>query len=889
MSDVEANIAPTASGLSDDTFLHGTTGKILTWNPSDPNIGTSYYNISINGTTTQEGTWVSAGQISINITHLELEVGTYFILLNFTDGYGLWHSDEVQLNIQFNEAPATTAQVNLIFVTGNSTVPDLTWTLTDDTTQSPYYTISKNGEVIRQLTWATDDAITYDVSNFAVVGGITTVYTVVITVYDGYGKEISDTVTITVQPNDIPSIESTGNVFYYEGDPALDYSIIFTVTDDTVDQAKYSILVNGSYVEVGTWTSETALPAFNVSLWAKGVYNIELRVSDGYGINATLAGITVTVGDNIIPIISFETEDFTFVYGNVEDQLVEFTVTDTTTGVRSYILYRDNVEIDTGSWTSGLKFAAVNMKDLAVGTYNISIVVSDGYEESATTYVLVTISSNADPVVNSLTDLIFVTGNTTVPLLTWTITDSNIGTTFFNISIDGSTLYSGVWTSGVSLTDVDVSELSVGTHTILVRITDGCDVWIQDEVTVEILTNNIPAINEIADLTFVTGNTTVPLLIWTITDLTTDVTQYNITINSAIPSYTGSWTHNVALSALNVSGFAAGEYTITLTVSDGYGVTVSTNIHITVVPNDTPTITPLNDRSYVEGDPATYTVTWKINDNLIDETGYEIRVDGELAVSGTWESGVFIGDFDISHKSAGTYTIVILATDGYGFSVSDTFILTVQENDTPQITNVADKTYVFGDLTTYSVVWTATDALHGTTSYILTVDGEVVGSANNWVSGNTLPSFDITNWTVGVYEIVMNVSDGYGLSISDTVILTVSANIVPVISGVSDLTFITGNTTVPLLVFTITDSNTATTFYNISVDGALQASNTWTSGVPLTSVDVSGLAVGTHTVVIYCNDGYLVSSTQTFTIIVLANNDPIVSTPEDVNYVFGYY
>ena len=207
-------------------------------------------------------------------------------------------------------------------------------------------------------------------------------------------------------------------------------------------------------------------------------------------------------------------------------------------------------------------------------------------------------------------------------------------------------------------------------------------------------------------------------------------------------------------------------------------------------------------------------VSWSVTDGTTDQTTYTITIDGIDQISGTWSSGVSLPDFNVNGQLTGTHEIKITAWDGYGVSSFDIFTLTVLENHNPVIAGTTTFEYVHGDLTTYSITWTVTDAEIYSSAYSISVDGVEQDTGVNWVSGGEI-SFDITNWAVGTYSIVINASDGYGLSTTKTFTLTVLENDQPLISGVSDLTFVNGNNTVPVLEFIITDVRHGTTYYNI--------------------------------------------------------------------------
>jgi len=88
----------------------------------------------------------------------------------------------------------------------------------------------------------------------------------------------------------------------------------------------------------------------------------------------------------------------------------------------------------------------------------------------------------------------------------------------------------------------------------------------------------------------------------------------------------------------------------------------------------------------------------------------------------------------------------------------------------PTITSPDDVKYFYWE-TGHFINWIATDDSVNNQTYSISVDG-VENVTDTWISGNVI-EFNVTNWEVGKYEVIIKIEDGLGSSISDTVIVTV--------------------------------------------------------------------------------------------------------------------
>lgn len=198
----------------------------------------------------------------------------------------------------------------------------------------------------------------------------------------------------------------------------------------------------------------------------------------------------------------------------------------------------------------------------------------------------------------------------------------------------------------------------------------------------------------------------------------------------------------------------AGEYTISVTASDGE-LTTSRTVMLTVEKiNVAPIIEGLSDMTVDEGE--TITLSPKIYDPNGDKVSVEISEP--IGEDGVWEIG---------YQKAGEYDVSVTATDGEKTTVNNVKITVNKKNVAPKITDVSDITLKEGE--TVTIDPTITD-LNGDD-----VDVEIsepVGDDGIWET-------DFTD--NGEYEITIKATDGESTT-TKTIQLTVTdVNKAPVI------------------------------------------------------------------------------------------------------------
>jgi hypothetical protein len=174
-------------------FYYTTTGESLSWNITDDFV--SKYRITDNITDFASGDIDPEKPIiTISLNGLVIGVHNFTLYANDTSGNTATYSVLVTV-LRDNIAPTILYSPSDMVYAQGDLVPVKNWTATDDF--KDYYTISVDGEIRINQTWATDN-IGFDFSGF-----IEGSHTVTLTVYDIGGNYAESTIAVIVTQSTI--------------------------------------------------------------------------------------------------------------------------------------------------------------------------------------------------------------------------------------------------------------------------------------------------------------------------------------------------------------------------------------------------------------------------------------------------------------------------------------------------------------------------------------------------------------------------------------------------------------------------------------------------------------------------------------------------------------
>src|SRR5271157_3938054 len=293
----------------------------------------------------------------------------------------------------------------------------ISWWIAEARTGTTSYTIYRNGTSIASGSWISGKPVTLNVDGLPIGS-----YNYTIIAIDGIGGNVSDMVFVRVILYVPLSIKHLSDIIYTMGQ--IGNVISWNITGTTTDESLYTIYRNGTWIATDAWTSGT-LVMCNVDGLPVGNYNYTIIVTDGFGGSAQDI-INVIVQANVPPVLSHP-NNITYKYGALNNDIY-WVITDSSTGVTGYTVYRNGVAVAAGSWTSGTP-VILNIDGLFVGSYNFTIVAYDGLGGSVQDTVFVTVvAANQHPYLSTPFDgvtfsIIMALG--VVGLVVWSIKKKN--------------------------------------------------------------------------------------------------------------------------------------------------------------------------------------------------------------------------------------------------------------------------------------------------------------------------------------------------------------------------------------------------------------------------------------------------------------------------------
>jgi thermitase len=406
------------------------------------------------------------------------------------------------------------------------------------------------------------------------------------------------------------------------------------------------------------WLSGTSMATPHVAgaaalVWSRGdvtsnqqVYDILLNSADPVGVSPVrLDSWTNHGGLNLHNALSFGLTNLSPTADAGSDQTLRDNDAD---GVELVVLDgaassdSDGVIVDY-EWREGsnvLAFEASPSVFLSVGIHTLTLRVTDDDGATGTDTVVVTVNPNLPPVANAGPDQAVTDTNadgSELVLLNGSASSDPDGSVVSYQWLEGATVLATVASASVPLT--------IGTHTLTLRVTDNDGATATDTVVVFVNANLPPIANAGVDQT--------------VTDADNDGSQL-VTLNGAgssdpdgsIIAY--EWRRGdvvIAASASPTLSFAVGTHTLTLRVTDNHGATGTDTVVITVNPFVGPTSAHIGD---LDRSTASTGNTWSATVTVAVHNTNHQPVAG-ARVNGRWNGGAIVS---CTTTSAGTCSFV---------------------------------------------------------------------------------------------------------------------------------------------------------------------------------------------------------------------------------------
>ena len=459
-------------------------------------------------------------------------------------------------------------------------------------------------------------------------------------------------------------------------------------------------------------------PKFTAGPFAPGVRTITLTVTDRSGASAS-DDMILTVEPNLAPVADAGADQ---TVNHVQAVSLDGTASsDPESGALTYVWSLNGDQIATG--------ANPTVGPFAVSAHTITLTVTDDIGNSTLDSVVITVVNEA-PVANAGPDQ-------TVQTLEG-VTLNGTGSTDAE---DGLLTY--VWAvGGIQVATGPtplVGPFDAGVHAITLTVTDDHNASASDEVVVTVL-NRAPTADAGADRT-VNYVQTVALDGSGSADPEGGALAYAWSVGGV----------EIATGANPTVGpFEVGVHTVTLTVTDDKGASVSDSMVVTVI-NEAPVANAGPDQTANHAQAVT--LAGSGSDPESGVLTYAWSIGGAQIATG---ANPTVGPFEV-----GAHTVTLTVTDDHGATASDSVVITVI-NEAPVANAGPDQTANHAQAVI--LAGSGSDPESGVLTYAWSIGGAQVATGANPTAGP---------FEVGVHTVTLTVTDDHGATASDSMVITV--------------------------------------------------------------------------------------------------------------------
>ncbi len=363
---------PTVNHPNDMEIESGSTGYSIVWtySPLHPYLGLFpyRYEVYMNGTPIGTG---SNATVEVYLDGLDVSLYNYTIVITDDDGHST--TDTVLVAVVDTISPCIDSPDDLTYEelgTGYS----ITWNPSDPHPSN--YTIYLDGEVYKSGLWnSSSETVTVSVDGLS-----QGTHNFTIVVVDVGLNWVGDTVFVTVAENTPPLLDGPSDIEYDE--LSTGNTIIWSPSD--AHPFQYTVYKNDSvYISNGWDGSQIPVDIDGLGI---GVHNFTILVEDAVD-NAAIDTVIVTVVDGTTPILD-NPSDVLLIEGGT-DYVVTWNPYDL--HPISYTITCNDIVIASRLWNSSDESISLSLLDFTVGTYNVTLVVTDIGGNTASNSVLVTV------------------------------------------------------------------------------------------------------------------------------------------------------------------------------------------------------------------------------------------------------------------------------------------------------------------------------------------------------------------------------------------------------------------------------------------------------------------------------------------------------------------
>jgi large repetitive protein len=777
--------------VAEDASTNTATGNVLT-NDSDEDLGDALSVTPVNSTGTYGSVTIAANGAftytldnSLTTVQALAENATVTDTFNYTIGDGNGGTASAALTITItgtNDAPTftstaiTAAPEDALYsyaIATSDVDTGASLTLTSSTLPA-WLTLSSN---TLSGTPANANVGSYPIT-LTISDSITSTdqtFTIVVSNTNDTPVAQNDTGAVT---EDASTNTATGNVLTNDSDEDLGDALSVTPVNTTGTYGSVTIAANGAF----TYTLDNSLAVVQALAQNATVTDtFNYTIGDGNGGTAS-AALTVTItGTNDAPLFTS-----TAITAAPEDALYSYAITtsDVDTGA-SLTLTSSTLPAWLTLSSNTLSGTPANAD---VGSYPITLTISDSITSSDQTFTIIVSNTNDAPIAQNDTGAVTedASTNTATGNVLTNDSDEDLGDALSVTPVNTTGTYGNVtiaangdltYTLDNSLAVVQaLAENATVTDTFNYTIGDGNGGTAGASLTITITgTNDAPLFTSTA----ITAAPEDALYSYVIT--TTDVDSTATLTSSTLPAWLTLNSNTLSGTPTNAE---VGIYPITLTIDDTIASTEQTFTIVVSNTNDAPVAQ--NDTGAVTEDASTNTATGNVLTNDSDED-----LGDTLNVTALNESGTY-GSVTIAANGDFTYTLdnslAVVQALAQSATVTDTFTYTLNDSaagtDTATLTVTITGTNDAPVFTSTAITAAPEDALY---SYAITttdVDSTATLTSSTLPSWLTLSSNTLsgtpTNAEVGSYPITLTIDDTIASTEQTFTIVVSNTNDAPV-------------------------------------------------------------------------------------------------------------
>ncbi|MFX1284642.1 MAG: hypothetical protein ACFFB5_13365 [Promethearchaeota archaeon] len=606
---------------------------------------------------------------------------------------------------------------------------------------------------------------------------------------------------------------------------------------------KLEIFIDNSPFTSYNWTSDDLIqvPVTGSNQLMEGLHNITLVFNDtNDNIASTELWVNITATDYISPIIGPSLdlefpENFKFTQHLHWDCTEEFLWNATIFLNGNPLLLSDDYKVYQRAGEEPLWHieCPIEPGSLTTGVYNFTLFIQDFNNNSASSTILVTITSN-DNLIPTFTSplpssLGYQSRNENLSII---VTDSY--PSHYKLWINSVLEVEGTWQSDQPLIFYsDELPLLIGDNEIELTIFDLANNSNTYPWTYQFRDIDAPTfLSEPSDFTVFEHNLSDTVLpFWQVEDLNPGYYRIYRDGQLVIEDRWGSASNNITIPK---SSLTAGKFTFKIEVNDTSGNTDYSSVEVTVNDVIAPYVWPLKSYQF---DPfsAPDWFEWLIIEHHLDR--FEVYCNDEKVDEGSLKDKLPVVFMRITDYSPEEYNYTLLAYDESGNIGRDTIIVTVTDYAAPYIQ--APPHLIFSEGTTgNSLVYEILEA--NPHSYSLYLDGELEDSGP--LETTTL-IVSVDGLIMGNHTYILIVQDQQGLSYSCTSYVLVVDTTAPTITRVADCRFVSGDEGA-YITWDVFDLHPAS--LTIKRNGTVIREESWTEDE--ITLYIVGWAIGAHNI-----------------------------------------